>query len=176
MSRPSKSAPQRRDAATLMTVPGLLLGDDGEAMETIPPEALLAAYPPPMRAIAESLRAIVCRAVPDAVERVRPGWRLIGYDVPAGPRRLTYFCYVAPEVEHVHLGFEYGAFMSDPDRILLGAGVTRKVRWLTFRTGDPIDEPQLVELVREGARVALASPAERLAVALDRDERPVAFR
>jgi hypothetical protein len=142
----------------------------------MPPEALLALYPPPMRAIAESLRAVVRRAVPDAVERVRPGWRLIGYDVPAGPRRLAYFCYVAPEVEHVHLGFEYGVFMSDPDQVLLGAGVTRKVRWLTFRTGDPIDEPRIIEVVREGARVALASPAERLAIALDRGERPAAVR
>lgn len=138
----------------------------------MPPEALLAAYPPPMRAIAERLQAIVRRAVPDVVERVRPGWRLIGYDVPAGPRRLSYFCYVAPEVEHVHLGFEYGVFMSDPDRVLLGEGVTRKVRWLTFRSRDPIEDRQLVELVREGARMALASRAERLAVALDRDERP----
>jgi hypothetical protein len=138
----------------------------------MPPEALLATYPPPMRAIAERLRAVVRRAVPDAVERVRPGWRLIGYDVPSGPRRLSYFCYVAPEVEHVHLGFEYGVFMSDPERLLLGEGVTRKVRWLTFRSGDPIEERRLIELVREGARLALATPAERFSVALDRDERP----
>lgn len=146
------------------------------AMDTMPPEALLAAYPPPMVAIAERLRRVVRSAVPDAVERVRPGWRLIGYDVPAGPRRLSYFCYVAPEVEHVHLGFEYGVFMSDLERVLLGAGVTRKVRWLTFRPGDPIDERALIELIREGARVALATPAQRLAVALDRDEQPVAVR
>ena len=139
-------------------------------METIPPEALLAGYPPPMVAIAESLRAIVRRAVPDAVERVRPGWRLIGYDVPAGPRRRSYFCYVAPEVEHVHLGFEYGVVMADPDKVLVGAGITRKVRWLTFRAGDPIAESRLVRLVREAARVALASPAERLAIELDREE------
>lgn len=143
-------------------------------LETIPPEALLAGYLPPMRAIGESLRVIVRRAVPDAVERVRLGWRLIGYDVPAGPRRLSYFSYVAPEVEHVHLGFEYGVFMSDPDRKLLGAGVTREVRWLTFRPGDPIDEPGLIQLVREGARVALASPAERFALALDDEDRPAA--
>lgn len=158
-----------------MTPVGPRLGDDG-TVDPIPPEALLADFPPPIRAIADSLRAIVRRAVPDAVEGVRPGWRLIGYDVPASPRRLSYFCYVAPEVEHVHLGFEYGLFMSDPERILLGAGVTRKVRWLTFRHGDRFEEPQLIELVREGARMALASPAERVAVALDRDERPVTVR
>ena len=141
-------------------------------MDSMPPEALLAAYPPPMRAIAKRLRAVVRRAVPEVVEGVRPGWRLIGYDVPNGPRRLSYFCYVAPEAEHVHLGFEYGVFMADPDGVLLGRGVTRKVRWLTFRAGDPIDERQLVELVREGARLALASRAQRLGLVLDREERP----
>ena len=136
----------------------------------MPPEALLTAYPPPMRAIAERLRAVVWRAVPNAAERVRTGWRLIGYDVPSGPKRHAYFCWVAPETEHVHLGFEYGVFMTDPDRVLIGAGVTRRVRWLTFRVGDPIDERQLADLIREGMRVALASRAERLAIALDRDE------
>lgn len=139
-------------------------------METLPPEALLAGYPPPMQAIAGRLRAVVRRAVPDAVERVRPGWRLIGYDVPAGPRRRSYFCYVAPEVEHVHLGFEYGIFMADPDGVLLGKGITRKVRWLKFRAGDPLDERLLTDLVLEGVRVAVASPAERLGLALDRDD------
>jgi hypothetical protein len=139
-------------------------------VNAMPPEALLAAYPPPMRALAESLRAVVRRAVPAAVERVRAGWRLIGYDVPAGPRRLSYFCYVAPEVEHVHLGFEYGAFMSDPDQVLLGEGITRKVRWLTFRPGDRVDDRVLVPLVREGARLALVSPGERLAIQLDRED------
>ena len=145
-------------------------------METMPPEALLAGYPPPMRAIAERLRAVVRRAVPDAIERVRPGWRLIGYDVPNGPRRLSYFCYVAPEAEHVHLGFEYGVFTSDPDGVLTGRGVTQKVRWLTFRPGDAIDNRQLVELVRGGARLALASRAERLGLVLDREERPAFVR
>lgn len=154
----------------MLTPAGPFFSEDG-GMDQMPPEALLDAYPPPMRVVAERLRTIVRRAVPHAVERVRPGWRLIGYDVPAGPRRHTYFCYVAPEVEHVHLGFEYGVFMADPDRLLLGAGITRKVRWLTIRPGDPIDERRITELVREGARVALASPAERFALALDRDER-----
>jgi hypothetical protein len=119
-----------------------------------------------MRAIAERLRRIVQRATPDAIERVRPGWRLIGYDVPVG-RRKTYFAFVAPEAEHVHLGFEYGVLMADPKGRLKGEGITKRVRWLTFRRGDPIDEPALLELVREAARVATNSPAERLAMVLD---------
>jgi len=75
------------------------------APEPIPPELFLEAYPPEIRVIAERLRDVVRQAVPEAVERVRTGWRLIGYDVPVG-RRTRYFAFVAPEPEHVHLGFD----------------------------------------------------------------------
>src|SRR5512144_1958868 len=54
--------------------------------EGLPPEAFLAGYPDAIREGAEVLRRVVRRAVPDAVERVRPGWRLIGYDLPVGGR------------------------------------------------------------------------------------------
>jgi hypothetical protein len=140
-------------------------------VEPLPPEAFLAGYPGPMREIAEALRAVVRRAVPQAIERVRPGWRLIGYDLPVG-RRSVYFCYVAPEPEHVHLGFEQGVVMDDPDGVLLGAGVTRQVRWLTLRQGDRIDAPAFEALVLEGARIARLSRAERLAIVLDREDGP----
>lgn len=138
-------------------------------MDGIPPEALLAGYPEPMRRIAERLRSVVRDELPDAIERVRAGWRLIGYDVPADGRRTVYCCYVAPEPEHVHLGFEYGVFMLDDDRLLLGRGITRQVRWLTFRDGDPVAVQELQGLVREGARVARLSRGERLVSVLDRE-------
>ncbi len=140
--------------------------------DSIPPEAFLADYPEPMQRIARALRSIVQRTLPDAIERVRPGWRLIGYDVPIG-RRSAYFCYVAPEPEHVHLGFEHGVLMRDPAGMLLGAGITRRVRWITLRPGDVIDESLLADLVNEAARVATMSRGERLALALDEDvDRP----
>ncbi|MFL5717418.1 MAG: hypothetical protein ACJ77V_07550, partial [Chloroflexota bacterium] len=82
--------------------------------DTLPAEVLLEGYDERIRALAETLRSVVRRAVPDAVERVRPGWRLIGYDLPVG-RRSVYFAFVAPEPVHVHLGFEHGIFMADPD-------------------------------------------------------------
>lgn len=134
----------------------------------MPPEALLADYPPPMRAIAERLRSLVRRAMPGAIERVRPGWRLIGYDLSVG-RRTVYFCYVAPEVEHVHLGFEWGILMDDPNALLLGRGVTRQVRWMTLRSVDEIDPPRFQALVREAARVATMTRAERTLLALDHE-------
>lgn len=136
-------------------------------MDPIPPEAFLAGYPGPMREIAERLRSIVRRAVPDALERVRPGWRLIGYDLPTDRGKSVYVCYVAPEPAHVHLGFEHGVLMRDPDGLLLGRGITRKVRWLTVRAGESIPAHQYRTLVLEAARVARMSREERIALALD---------
>jgi hypothetical protein len=138
-------------------------------MEPVPPELFLEGYPPGIRRAAERLCAIVIKAVPDAIERVRPGWHLIGYEVPAG-KRTRYFAFVAPEVEHVHLGFEYGVWMTDPDNLLRGAHLKlRKVRFVTYEPGDPMPESALVEYTREAARLATMSRGERLARELERD-------
>ena len=136
------------------------------ATEVFPPEALLEAYPGPMRDIAQAFRAIVRTAMPDAIERVRVGWRIIGYDVPFG-RRTAYFCWIMTEPVHVHLGFTYGVLMRDPDGLL--EGDIARARWITRRPGEDIEAAGLEWLVREAARVATLSPAERLAATLDLD-------
>ena len=141
-------------------------------MDPIPAEAFLAPYPAPIRDHAATLRAIVMRAVPDAIERVRPGWQLIGYDLPLG-RRTAFFAYVAPEPIHIHLGFEHGVAMADPQHVLEGAHLKlKKVRFLTFRPDETIPTDQCIELIREGARVAALPRAGRLALAMDRDWAP----
>jgi hypothetical protein len=138
-------------------------------MEPIPPELLLEGYPPAIRRQVERLRAVVKQAVPGAIERVRIGWRLIGYDVPVG-RRSRYFAFVWPEPEHAHLGFEYGVWMDDPDNLLEGAHLKlRKVRFVTYAPGDPIPAEALVAYTRHAAQLAVMSRADRLARELDRD-------
>jgi len=122
--------------------------------EPIPPELFLSAYPAEIRELAERLRGIVFEAVPEALERVRTGWRLIGYDLPVG-RKTRYFAFVAPELQHVHLGFEYGIWMSDPDGILRGAHLDlRKVRYLTYQPGDAVPVESLVRYTRAAADLA----------------------
>ncbi len=123
--------------------------------EPIPPEIFLAAYPTGIQEVAERLRGVVHEAVPEAIERVRTGWRLIGYDVPVD-RRTRYFAFVAPEPEHVHLGFEYGIWMTDPDGLLRGAHLDlRKVRFVTYSPGDAIPTDALMRYTREAAELAL---------------------
>jgi hypothetical protein len=139
------------------------------AVEPLPPELLLESYSPGIRKAVDRLRAVVKRAVPDAIERVRPGWGLIGYDVPVG-KKTRYFAFVWPEPEHAHLGWEYGIWMDDPEHILRGAHIKlRKVRYVTYEPGEAIPEATLVEYTRHAARLATMSREERMARELDRD-------
>ena len=141
-------------------------------MEPLPVEALLAAYPGPMRDIADRLRGVVMRAVPGATERVRAGWRIIGFDLPLGPRRSVYFAWVMIEGVHVHLGFPQGVLMADPEGLMDGAGITKRARWVTLTPEATLPESTLGELAREGARVASMSRGERFALAMAREEEP----
>jgi len=129
--------------------------------ESLPVEAFLDGYPPPLRDLAERLRSIVLEAVPDVSERVRVGWRLIGYDLPVG-RRSVYFAWVFPEAEHVHLGFVNGMLIDDDSGVLTGAGITKRARWLTFAPGDSIDvdlATRLVLAAEAAARIARSALA-----------------
>ena len=135
------------------------------------PEELLAPYPPHLREVAEALRALVKRTVPDAIEGVRSGWRLIGYDV-LGPRGKRFFAWVWPEFEHIHIGFEHGILMDDPDGVLRGAELRlKRVRYLTLTSLDDLEPDRTAGFLREAVRLVGLSRAERLGRLLDRDER-----
>ncbi|HEX5014359.1 MAG TPA: DUF1801 domain-containing protein [Candidatus Limnocylindrales bacterium] len=140
-------------------------------MELISTDTFLGRYPPAVQQTAHEVRNLVRESVPDAIERVRVGWQLIGYDLPLR-RYGLYFAYIAPESDHVHLGFEYGVFMDDPHGLLLGAGLTKQVRWLALARPDEIDRDATIALLAEGARVAALTRDERLALVLERAARP----
>lgn len=123
-------------------------------MEPIPPEVLLDEIPPELGRIGERMRQLVRRTLPDAVERVRPGWRVIGYDVPVGRGRTVFSAWILPEQEHIHLGFVYGTALDDPHRILEGQRGAKYARWTTYRVGDELDEAPLRALLVNAAVVA----------------------
>jgi hypothetical protein len=118
-----------------------------------PPEILLEDFPPAMAALANGLREVVLAAVPEAVERVRPGWRVIGYDVPIG-RRTAFFAWIMPERVHVHLGFPKGVSLLDPERALDGEGITKSARWFTLTEPEHLADPRLAQFARAAADFA----------------------
>ena len=123
----------------------------------IPPDLFLSGYPVEIQELAEQLRAVVRGAVPEAIERVRAGWRIIGYDIPVR-RRTRYFAFVAPEPKHVHLGWQAGIWMADPDGILRGAHLNlKKVRYLTYQPGDEVPAETLIAYTAEAAAITALS-------------------
>lgn len=78
------------------------------------PEALLARYTPEVRDCVRRLRELIGSWVPEAQEQVYPGWKAIGYrSADAG-----YFCGLFPQDDHVLVGFERGAGLTDPKGLL----------------------------------------------------------
>jgi hypothetical protein len=131
--------------------------------------AFLDGYSPGTRRTMEWLRAAVRRAVPGAIEKLRPGWRLIGYDLPI-TRHGTYFAWIWPEVEHVHVGWQVGTLMADPDRLLRGAHLKlKKVRYLTYEPGERPVAKLVVDFTRDAARIATMSRGERALLSLSRN-------
>jgi hypothetical protein len=136
--------------------------------DPIPPEVLLDGYPPPMIALAEGLRNVVRAAVPEALERVRLGWRVIGYDVPVA-RRTVYFAWIMPEAAHVHLGFPKGVLIDDPSGALEGRGITKAARWFTLREPADLADERLAAFARAAAEVARLGRAEQALRRLERE-------
>jgi hypothetical protein len=134
-------------------------------VDSIPPEALLADFAPPTVDVVERLRSIMKVAIPGVVERVRPGWRLIGYDAPVG-RRTRYVAWIFPERVHVHLGFVQGVLIDDREGRLEGRGEAKNARWLTWLPGEPIDAAEVEALIREAVRVTTLPREERFALAM----------
>ncbi|MBA2717822.1 MAG: DUF1801 domain-containing protein [Chloroflexi bacterium] len=141
--------------------------------DELPVDVFLDGFPPEMRAAAHELRRIVTAAVPDAREHVLPGWRLIRYTVPVGRRRTRMFASIGPEAVHVHLFFEYGVLVPDPDRLLEGAHIRlKRVRFMTFTPDINVPEPVIADFLRAAAGVALL-PAEARRALADSGAEPI---
>lgn len=108
--------------------------------------AVLARCSPEGRGIAERCRLRILDLVPHAVERLRPGWGLIGYDAP------HYFAFLDAGPASVRLGFEWGVQLPDPEGILEGSG--RRVRLRTLRTVEDVENPALAALILQAADIA----------------------
>lgn len=118
----------------------------GEPPPTL--ESLLADFPPQVEALALLARRFIRATVPDALEKILPGWKAISYSRP------RYFCGIFLFATEVHLIFEHGVLLADPDSLLQGNG--KQVRHVVLTT-ERLRHPGLKPLV-ETAAAHSASP------------------
>jgi hypothetical protein len=131
----------------------------------LPAEFLLDDFPPAIRDTGRALRSLILSTVAGTVETVRPGWRWIAYSLPDG-RRVRNFAWIGPERKHIHLGFEHGTLLADPEHILQGAQERlRKFRYFTFEPAIDLDEAILVDYLERAAELAVMPSVARRALA-----------
>jgi hypothetical protein len=133
--------------------------------ETLPAEFLLEGFPPAIRETGYALRRLIFSAVPGAAETVRPGWRWIAYSLPDG-HRVRNFAWIGPERKHIHLGFEHGTLLADPECLLHGAEERlKKFRYFTFEPAIDLEESVLVDFIQRAADLAVMPSRDRNALA-----------
>ena len=113
------------------------------------PAELLDEHTPEIAALADELRRVVRAALPEATERVYPGWHGFGYvDPDAG-----YVCGIFPMANRVKLGFEHGAALPDPDGLFTAGG--RQVRYVELQPGDEIEVAAITDLIADAVELGI---------------------
>ena len=143
--------------------------------DDVPADFLLDGCTPAIRATGQTLRTLILGTVPGAVETVRTGWRWIAYSLPE-KGRVRNFAWIGPERHHIHLGFEHGTLLADPEHILQGAQERlKKFRYVTFEPAIDIEEAILVDYLQRAAELAvMPSGARRALVETGADPFPAA--
>jgi hypothetical protein len=111
--------------------------------------ALLASYDPHISSLALAVREMILEEAPDARESFCKGYAVsIAFSFTAKPLKDG-FCHVVAYSGHVNLGFNRGALLPDPHRVLAGTG--KLIRHITFRHEEDLASP----LVRRYLRAAI---------------------
>lgn len=101
----------------------------------------LASYDPHVSRLALALRDVVLDEAPDAVESISKGYAVaIGFSFTGKPLKDG-FCHIATYTSHVNLGFNRGALLPDPNRVLAGNG--KMIRHIAIHDESDLERPYL---------------------------------
>jgi hypothetical protein len=101
----------------------------------------LASYDPHVSRLALALRDVVLDEAPDAVESISKGYAVaIGFSFTGKPLKDG-FCHIATYTTHVNLGFNRGALLPDPNKVLAGNG--KMIRHITIHDESDLERPYL---------------------------------
>jgi hypothetical protein len=117
-------------------------------------DTFLKGYSPQVREIAVKAREVILSVVPDATEKVYPGWKVIQYAIGADMKSV--FAAISPQRERVNLGLAKGVDLPDPDGLLEGDG--KAIRHVKLTSPEAAGAPALRDLVR-GALQAIKNGA-----------------
>lgn len=109
-------------------------------------ERILCDRPPLLQFLYRDIRRAILRLYPDSNELLYHTQALSSaYSVS---RQLKHaFCHIAVYRNHINLGFNAGAELDDPDRLLQGKGA--RIRHIPIREPADLERPQLIALIKQ---------------------------
>ena len=109
----------------------------------------LAAYDRHISDLTLALREVVLEEAPDAIESVSKGYAVaVGFSFTGKPLKDG-FCHIVTYRTHVNLGFNRGALLPDPNRVLKGTG--KAIRHVPIHNQSELERP----FVRRYLQVAI---------------------
>jgi hypothetical protein len=103
----------------------------------------LASYSPNVRETSMKTRAYILDVIPNAVEQVDPGSKIIAYGF--GLKMADIVCAIAPHTAHVNLMFSRGTELPDPEGLLEGTG--KRARHVKLKSPEDLELPGLRALL-----------------------------
>jgi hypothetical protein len=101
----------------------------------------LAAYDPHIADLTLALRDVVLQEAPNAIESIVKSYAVaIGFSFTGKPIKDG-FCHIVTYSSHVNLGFNRGAQLPDPNRVLAGKG--KSIRHITIREQRAVDRAMI---------------------------------
>jgi hypothetical protein len=111
---------------------------------------LLAERRPLVMSLALALRDLVSRAAPEAEELIYSNYAVVDVFTFTG-RQSDAFCHIVAYESHVNLGFNNGATLADPKKLLEGTG--KKIRHIRIESKQDLKRP-LQTYIRAAAKQA----------------------
>jgi hypothetical protein len=106
----------------------------------------LEAYDPPIARLYFAARKAVLEAAPDANELIYDAYNALTTAYSFSDRLGDAFCHVAAYRGYVNLGFNHGAGLPDPERLLAGKG--SRIRHVRVSAAAQLAQPALRRLLR----------------------------
>ena len=106
----------------------------------------LAAYDPPIARLYLAARKAVLAAAPDANELIYDAYNAVTTAYSFTESLGEAFCHVAAYRGYVNLGFNRGASLPDPERILVGKGA--RIRHVRIESAADLARPVIRALLR----------------------------
>ncbi|MGE5249622.1 MAG: DUF1801 domain-containing protein [Bacteroidota bacterium] len=112
-------------------------------------ESLLTTNSPEAQELARALRELVMKTLPDAREKIHPGWGVADYypGEPQGRGALS----IGPQKKYVNLYFMNGVDLPDPTGLLTGSG--KRLRHVKIKTAEDLRNPALADLIRAAVSI-----------------------